>query len=145
MAPSYLESEAAIRQTIERMITGMQNKSGAEFASAFAEMHDYVVINGMLLVDTTRPANAQVHQELFNGVRQGALGADLSKLDTPEAEARNIRFLTPEIAVVHIVTKIGGKDTTIASAVMQQLAGEWLIVAYHNAPVMGWNAPPKSS
>lgn len=130
------ESEAAIRRTLARMQEGFQKKNGEVFASAFAKTHDYVVINGMLLADTTREANAQVHQELFEGSRQSAFGADLSAMEPPEAEVRNLRFLTPDIAVAHIVSRMGGQDAAIVSAVLQQQQGEWLIVAFHNAPVL---------
>ncbi len=136
-------SEDAIRQVIERLGTGFASKNGALFASAFAEVHDYVVVNGMFVPNMTREANAQVHQELFDGTRMGALGNDLSKLSEPTCVISGIRFLSPTIAVAHIATEVGGKPATIATAVMQQQAGEWLIVSFHNAMVLtGPDGPP---
>src|SRR5262249_48449900 len=107
----------------------------------FAERHDYVVINGTLIANMTREANARVHQELFEGLRAGALGADLSKSVAPRYEVRNIRFLSPTIAVAHIASVVDGNAVTIATAVLQQ-DGEWRIVAFHNAPVMTASGVP---
>ena len=135
----HQENEKAIRQVVGRLQSGYDNKSGEVFASAFAPVHDYVVINGMLVPGMTREANAQVHQELFSGTRMGSLGDNLRDLNV-QCEVRNIRFLTPEIAVVHIATIIDGHAGTMVSAVMQKQEDEWLIATYHNAPVM--QGPP---
>ena len=48
-------------------------------------------------------------------------------------EIINLRFLTSEIAVVHIAMKTESDNDTIATAAMQQQEGEWLIISYHNA------------
>jgi uncharacterized protein (TIGR02246 family) len=136
LATSLPEREAAIRHVLDRLQEGFTRKSGAIFASAFAEQHDYVVINGMFFPNMTREANAKVHQELFEGSRMGALGADLSQMAAPRYEVRNIRFLSPTIAVAHIASRLGGQERTIATAVMQQQDEEWRIVAFHNAPVL---------
>src|SRR5262249_54048513 len=114
---------------------GFNSKDSAVFASAFADVHDYVIINGTLVPNMTREANAQVHQELFEGSRQSALGGSLSEIQA-QYEIRNIRFLTPEITVVHVSTGADGHEGTIITAVMQKQAGEWRIVAFHNALVL---------
>lgn len=142
---STTHSEAAIRETLERLREAFTQKSGDVFASAFAPIHDYVVINGMLVKDMTREANAQVHNDLFRGTQRGSLGHDLSRMDAPETEVRGIRFLSPEIAVVHLVNRFGEQTVTIVSLVMQQQPdGEWLIVSFHNAPILpaGPPSPP---
>ncbi|MBC7527700.1 MAG: hypothetical protein H7308_09125 [Chthonomonadaceae bacterium] len=102
------------------------------FASAFAPHHDYIVVDGRLIPNLTREINARVHQGLFEGSRSGDLGNDLSKIKM-RCEIINLRFLTSEIAVVHIAMKTESDNDTIATAVMQQQEGEWLIISYHNA------------
>jgi hypothetical protein len=46
--PIQQEDEAAIRQLIEDMQEGQNIKKEELFASAFAQEHDYLAINGML-------------------------------------------------------------------------------------------------
>lgn len=137
-----MESEAEIRGVIDRLATGFITKDSTLFASAFADVHDYVVINGTLVPNMTREANEKVHQELFQGTRMGALGNDLSKMGAPKYEIRNVRFVEPTVAVVHIGASVEGQDTVIASAVLHHQDGAWLIVSFHNAPVLAGGGQP---
>jgi uncharacterized protein (TIGR02246 family) len=41
------EDEAAIRQLVQNMQEGQNRKDGELFASAFAQEHDYIAINGI--------------------------------------------------------------------------------------------------
>jgi uncharacterized protein (TIGR02246 family) len=85
--------EAAMRQAVQTMQDGWNQKKGAVFASSFAQEHDYVVVNGMFLPKMSREANARAHQGLFDGVYKEV---DL------KLEVAKVRFLTPEIAVAHV-------------------------------------------
>jgi uncharacterized protein (TIGR02246 family) len=142
--PIRREDEAAIRQLFEDMQEGQNTKNGELFASAFAQEHDYVAINGMFLANQTQEDNARVHQRLYDESRSSVAGRYV------EVEVRlhvaKIRSLTvPEVAVAHVESEIRLKDQAekktknIITAVMQKQEGEWKIVAFHNAPIQKRN------
>lgn len=137
--PIRQEDEAAIRQLVQVMRDGQNRKDGELFASAFAQEHDYVAINGMFLPNQTREDNARIHQRLYDESTSSVAG----KYGEVEVRLKvsKIRFLTPEVAVVHVRSAFrlksdpGKKTKNIITAVMQKQEGEWEIVAFHNAPV----------
>ena len=55
--PIRREDEAAIRQLVRDMRDGQNTRDGELFASAFAQEHDYIAINGMFLPNQTRQDN----------------------------------------------------------------------------------------
>ncbi len=125
--------ETSINQVVQNMQDGWNKKSGAQFSLSFAEEHDYVPVNGAFLPKVTREVNAKAHQELFDGVYK--------ELDL-QLRVSKIRFLTPEIAVVHIQGhshpkgKVEEKRQHITiTTVMQKRSGKWEIVAFQNTPV----------
>ena len=63
------EDEAAIRQLVQDLQDAQNTKDGELFASAFAQEHDYIAINGMFLANQTRQDNARVHQRLYDEVQ----------------------------------------------------------------------------
>ena len=125
--------EAAIRQTVQTMQDGWNQKKGAVFASSFAHEHDYVVVNGMFFPKWGREANAQAHQGLFDGVYK--------EVDLKLSVAK-VRFLSPEIAVAHVqgFSYPRGKmeekrQEVVITTVMQKGKEGWKIVAFQNTPV----------
>ena len=142
--PIRREEEVAIRQLVHDMQEGQNTKNGELFASAFAQEHDYVAINGMFLPNQTREDNARVHQRLYDESRSSVTGRHV------EVEVRlnvaKIRPLTaPEVTVAHVESEFRPKGQAekktknIITAVMQKQEGEWEIVAFHNAPVQKRN------
>lgn len=134
------EDEAAIRQLVQNMQDGQNRKDGELFASAFAQEHDYIAINGMFLPNQRRKDSARIHQRLYDESTSSVAG------NYGEVEVRlsvsKIRPLTSQgVAVVHIQSEFRlesqpEKQTkNIMTAVMQEREGEWEIVAFHNAPV----------
>lgn len=125
--------EAAIRQAVQTMQDGWNQKKGQVFASSFAQDHDYVVVNGMFLPKQTREGNAKAHQGLFDGVyKEVDLKLTLAK----------VRFLTPEIAVAHVQGfshpkgKVEEKrQEVVITTVFQKGQEGWKIVAFQNTPV----------
>lgn len=124
------EDEKAIRANLEQMIKGWNMKSGAEFAKPFAEDSDYVVVNGMHLKG--RVANAAGHQHIF----------DTFYKDTDVAgTVEQIRFLRPDVAVVHALAERfpkADKSKTVKSRltmVMVKNNGKWEIAAFQNTQI----------
>lgn len=46
--------EQAVRSLVTTLETGWNNKSGETYASAFANVHDYIVVNGMYFSNWTK-------------------------------------------------------------------------------------------
>jgi catechol 2,3-dioxygenase-like lactoylglutathione lyase family enzyme len=100
---------------VRSMQDGQNTKNGELFASAFAQEHDYVAINGVFLPNQTRKDNARIHQRLYDGSKSsvaGKYGEVEVRLDVSK-----VRLLTAGIAVA------------------RKQQDEWEIVVFHNAPV----------
>ena len=134
------EDEAAIRQLVQNMQDGQNRKDGELFASAFAQEHDYIAINGMFLPNQRWKDNARIHQRLYDESTSSVAG------NYGEVEIRlsvsKIRPLTAQgVAVVHILSEFHlegqheKKTKNVITAVMQKREGQWEILAFHNAPV----------
>ena len=122
--------ETAIRANVEQMVKGWNAKSGAEFAKPFAEDSDYVVVNGMHIKG--RAVNAAGHQQIFDTVYKDV---DLA------ASVEQIRFLRPDVALVHVQAerfpKADKSQTTKAriTLVMVKNGGKWEIAAFQNTQI----------
>ena len=68
IAQNNTTDETAIRNLATTLEKGWNTKSGETFASAFAEQHDYIVVNVFYMPNLTRQRNAFAHQGLFNGI-----------------------------------------------------------------------------
>ena len=133
-ADNKTEDEKAIRANIEQMVKGWNTKSGEEFSKPFAEDSDYVVVNGMHLKG--RVANAKGHQMIF----------DTFYKDTDiAATIEQIRFLRPDVAVVHAIGERFPKadKSQIAKGrltlVMVKNGGKWEIAAFQNTAIQTEN------
>lgn len=122
--------EAAVREQVKQMETGWNTKSGADFAKPFAEDADYVVINGMHLKGRT--AIAAGHQQIFDTIYK----------DTKITLAiKQIRFLRPDVAVVHVnahregPTKELTADALLTLVTTKEKHG-WTIAAFQNTQVV---------
>ncbi len=125
------KDEMAIRANVEQMETGWNANSGAKFAEPFAENADYVNVNGMHVKG--RAANAEGHQQIFNIFFKDSRNA---------ATIKQIRFLRPDIAVVHVEWnlnfKINGKEQkghALSTMVMTKEKGKWSIAAFQNTAI----------
>jgi uncharacterized protein (TIGR02246 family) len=125
------EDKAMIRAAVKQMERGWNMKSGAEFAKPFAEDADYVVINGMHVKG--RADNAKSHQYIFDIIY---------KESSLVATVKQIRFLRPDVAVVHGVSiltfKSNGEEKRGSGFVTQVMAkdnGKWSIAAFQNTSI----------
>jgi uncharacterized protein (TIGR02246 family) len=137
--PIQREDEAAIRQLVQDMQDGQNTKNSVLFASAFAQQHDYVAINGMFLANQTRQDNARIHQGLYDESTSSVVG-EYGEMEVG-LDVFKIRLLTPRVAVVYVRSEIRLKSNpeketkNIITTVIQKEQGKWEIVAFHNAPV----------
>lgn len=121
--------EAAMRESVKQLETGWNTKSGALFAKPFAEDADYVIINGMYIKG--RATIESAHQRIFDTIYK----------DTNiSLTVKQIRFLRPDVAVVHVTGHRDGptKDLTqdaMLTLVMTKEQHGWTIAAFQNTAV----------
>lgn len=130
------KDDEAIKQVVQSMVEGWNNKSGEQFASRFAPIHDYVIINGIFMREISPADNAASHQRIFD-----TFYADVNL----HYNLEKIRYLTDSIAIVHVsgfLYKKGNKPENadslkkaIITMVMQKKDGNWQIEAFQNTPV----------
>lgn len=121
--------EAAIRESVKQMETGWNTKSGALFAKPFAEDADYVVINGNYIKG--HAVIESQHQRIFDTIYK----------DTNiTLTVKQIRFLRPDVAVVHVegrrtsATKELAQDAMLTLMMTKEKQG-WVIAAFQNTAV----------
>ena len=125
--------EAAMRQSVKQMETGWNTKSGALFAKPFAADADYVVINGNYIKG--RAVIESQHQRIFDTI---------FKDTTLSLTVRQIRFLRPDVAVVHVEgrrtspTEALAQDAMLTLTMTKEKQG-WVIAAFQNTAVAGRN------
>ena len=127
-AQNRAEDEKAIRNIIQSLADAWTAGDGVKFGEPFTEDADYVVVNGLHLKG--REAIAQGHQRIFDTIYKD------TKLKT---EIRKIRFLRPDVAVVHTQGSIAKKTEAFPGApgafpgfVLSKENGKWQIVAFQN-------------
>ena len=122
------KDEAAIRQVVQQVQDGWNAHDGKAFAAPFAADADYVVVNGMKLKG--REAIEKGHTAIFTTIYK-----DSHNVGT----VRSIRFLRPDVAVVHVEWNLefraGGetrKGHALSTMVMTKENGKWSIAAFQN-------------
>jgi uncharacterized protein (TIGR02246 family) len=121
--------EVAIRAIPSQMIDGWHKGSGDAFAAPFSETANFVEFDGTSL--TGRQAIATFHQQFID---------TLAERFQIEIEPNFVRFLTPELAVMHSVARITLPGQTAPSPsrdsmqlfVVRKRAGDWCVEAFQN-------------
>jgi uncharacterized protein (TIGR02246 family) len=123
--------EAAIRRVVQNVQDGWNAHDGKAFASSFATDADYVVVNGM---------RAKGREEIEKG--HTAIFSTVYKDSKNVATVQSIRFLRPDVAVVHVEWnlefRMGGemkKGHAMSTMVMTKDGGKWGIAAFQNTPI----------
>ena len=126
---SRTTDEVAIRENVKQMETGWNTKSGAAFAKPFAEDADYVIINGMYIKGRTVIETG--HQQIFDTIYKDT---------TITLTVKQIRFLRPDVAVVHVNGQRRGptkdlEQDALLTLVMTKEKDGWAIAAFQNTGV----------
>ncbi len=124
--------EAAVRDLYRRLMDGWNRGSGAAFAAAFVEDGDLVAFDGTHFEG--REEIAPFHQELFDRWMKGTRLV---------GKVKDVRFLSPDIALMHAVggTVMHGKSEpsperdSIQTLVAIRQDGEWRLAAFQNTRV----------
>lgn len=128
MTTQHVTDETAVRDLIGRMNQAWADGDAVAYAAAFTVDADYVTWFGARTKG--RAAIEASHEPLFAKYMKG------TRLD---GEITGLRFLTPDVAVVHgrgAVVK-GRKrrnrfNTKVNVMVVVRQDGEWAIAAFHN-------------
>jgi uncharacterized protein (TIGR02246 family) len=124
--------EAAVRGLFQQLIDGWNRGSGADFAAAFTEDGDLVAFDGTRFKG--RKEIATFHQQLFDKWMKGTHLV---------GQVQDVRFLSPDVALVHAVgsTIMKGKHEpsperdSIQTLVATRQDGEWRLAAFQNTRV----------
>jgi uncharacterized protein (TIGR02246 family) len=123
--------EAAIRKVVQQVQDGWNAKSGEAFAAPFAADADYVVVNGLKLKG--RDLIAKGHMSIFLTIYKDSHNV---------ATVQSIRFLRPDVAVVHVewnlefrLNEKTEKGHAINTMVMTKDGGKWRIAAFQNTSI----------
>ena len=126
---SKSDDEAAIRELYQQMVDGWNRGNGEAFAAPYAEDGDLVGFDGTYLKG--RREIASFHQQLFDRFVKG------SRL---VGKIRSVRFLTPDVAVMHSVSgmvmagqsDIDPERNSIHMLVAIKSGPEWRLAAFQN-------------
>lgn len=127
------QDKKAILAIFETIGKAWNEHNGQSFGQCFTEDADYVTFNGQHIKG--RQDIAEIHQKLFDGVLRGS-----SMLDGGSIQ---IRFLTPDMAVVHCVGAIKlrwqkkapkNRDSINTNVIVKE-KGDWKIAAFHNCRI----------
>lgn len=121
--------EAAIRALYQELMDGWNRGSGAAFAAAFAEDGDQVAFDGTRFKG--RQEIASSHQELFDKWMKGTRLV---------GHVEDVRFLSPDVALIHAVGSTVMRDQSepsperdsIQTLVATRQGGEWRLAALDN-------------
>jgi uncharacterized protein (TIGR02246 family) len=129
-AISNATDEAAIRALYQQIIDGWNKGSGDAFAARFAEDADFVAFDGSYFKG--RQEIAAFHQMLFDTFLKGTRLV---------GKVRSVRFLTPDVAVMHAVggtvmpgpSGIEPERNSIQTLVATKRVGDWYLAAFQNS------------
>lgn len=129
--PEAGADEAAVRKIVQQVQDGWNAHDAKAFAAPFAANADYVIVNGMKIEG--REAIENGHVGIF---------ATIYKDSRNVATIRSVRFLRPDVAVVHVEWNLefqaGGqpqKAQAMNTMVMTKEGGHWSIAAFQNTPI----------
>jgi uncharacterized protein (TIGR02246 family) len=124
--------EAAVRGLFQQLIVGWNRGSGADFAADFTEDGDLVAFDGTRFKG--REEIAPFHQQLFDKWMKGTRLV---------GQVQDVRFLSPDVALVHAVgsTIMKGKRKpsperdSIQTLVATRQNSGWRLAAFQNTRV----------
>lgn len=126
---NHAADESAMRDAVKQMETGWNTKSGALFAKPFAEDADYVIINGSYIKG--RSVIESAHQRIFDTI---------FKETTLSLTVQQIRFLRPDVAVVHVKGQRSSpvkelNQDAMLTLFMTKENHRWTIAAFQNTAI----------
>jgi uncharacterized protein (TIGR02246 family) len=124
--------EAAVRDLYQQLMHGWNRASGDAFAAVFTEDGELVAFDGTHFKG--RKEIASFHQQLFDKWMKGTRLV---------GQVKDVRFLSPDVALLHAVggTVMRGKTEpsperdSIQTLVATRQGGEWRLAAFQNTRI----------
>ena len=124
------QDEQAIRDLVKTMADGWTAGSGEQFASVFADQHDFIVWTGYYMKNSDTKMNARAHQGIF----------DTMYKDTEHfATIDKIKFIRKDVALIHVLAAVAKKGEgrpanpdVLWTGLLTKDSGKWKIVSFHN-------------
>lgn len=123
--------EASVRQVVQQVQDGWNAHDARVFAALFTVDADYVIVNGMRVKG--RAEIEKGHAGIFSTIYKESHNV---------GTVQSIRFLRPDVAVVHVEWnlefKLGGetkKGHAMNTMVLTKDAGKWSIAVFQNTPI----------
>ena len=124
------KDEQALRAIVTTLEQGWNAKNGQDFASVFADKHDYIVVNGLYIPNMAKVANAQAHQGLFDGeYKNFNIKLNIDK----------VQFLRPDLAMIYALgagydkrNAVPADPGLIMTILAEKQKDEWKIISFHN-------------
>lgn len=129
--PSQTAGEEAIHDLFRQMLTSWDAGDSDAYATQFTNDADYITFDGTHLKG--REAIAAVHRQLFTFMKGSSLKGQIT----------GIRFLSPDIALVHTTgaillpgdTEIRPERKSIQTMVATKQNDYWLFTAFQNTRI----------
>lgn len=127
------KDEQALHAIVQTMEDGWNARSGQQFASVFAEGHDYIVWTGMYMPGTSVETNARAHQGIFDYQY---------KTTDMELKVDKIRFVRDDLALLHVLgagydqgTVVPEHPAVLITILAEKQGGTWKIISFHNCDI----------
>ena len=130
IAQNSTKDEQDLRNIFKIMETGWNTKNGEVFSSHFADVHDYVVVNGLYFPNFTRKQNGEIHQQLFQTT---------FKTSDIKLVVDKVNFIRPDLSMINVIGGMYEKGENaptdpgvIMTILAEKKAGGWKIISFHN-------------
>lgn len=124
------EDEKAIHDLVQTMSKAWTDGNGEQFASVFADQHDYIVWNGYYMKSFNPQMNAQTHQRIFEGIYKNTQN---------HVVIDKIKFVKEDVAMIHVLGAISQKGEerpkdpqVLWTSLLTKESGDWKIISFHN-------------
>jgi|ERR1700722_487752 len=128
------EDETAIRSVIVDMTNGFNNHDSVAASRMYTEDADFTNVTGR-----QAKGAAEIEKFLASGFKTRLRAA------TQETKDVTVRFIRPDVAIVHVTNQISGflaadgsteaSHNELSLRVFQKQNGMWRVVAFHNTAV----------
>ncbi len=134
-AQTNSKDQIAVRSIITTLENGWNNKSGKTFSSVFADVHDYIGVDGRYFSNFTKKGNEVAHQGLFDGVFKNRI---------IKLKVDKVTFFRKDLAQIIAIGanyEKGGNPPEDPGIIMTVIAEKknnvWKVISFHNH---GFNA-----
>lgn len=124
------EDQKSIEKLVKTMQQGWDSADGDLFASAFADVHDFIVWNGYYFKNLSRSGNGMAHQNIFDTFyKDTRLYYTIDKM----------KFIREDVVLIHVLGAVVNKEEerpenpqVLFTGIVEKVNGIWQFVSFHN-------------